>query len=83
VEASLLDEDGRFVIARWLCELSRRPEVESPLFVEVFDVKQQSFPTIIGPDDGSGSLPVSVLLFAQPTTFELSLIPADQLSPGG
>src|SRR4030095_9209295 len=45
-------------ITRWLCESPRRPEVESPLFVEILDIKQQSFPIIENPEDGSRCLPV-------------------------
>ena len=57
-ETSQEQSDRHDEIARWLCESSRRPEVESPLFVEILDVKQQSFPTIKDPEDGSLCLPV-------------------------
>ena len=57
-EARQEHRDRQDAIARWLCEPPRRPEVESPLFVEILDVEQQSFPTIMGPDDGSPIFPV-------------------------
>lgn len=57
-EASQEHKDRKDSIAQWLCELPRRPEPDSRLFVEIFDIKQQSFPTIIGPEDGSQILPV-------------------------
>lgn len=57
-ESSQEHSDRHDEIARWLCESPRRPEVESPLFVEIIDIKQQSFLTIENPEDGSRCLPV-------------------------
>jgi hypothetical protein len=57
-EASQEHSDRHDEIARWLCEPPRRPEVESPLFVEILDIKQQSLLTIEDSEDGSRCLPV-------------------------
>ena len=57
-ESSQQHSDRHDEIERWLCEPPRRPEVDSPLFVTILDIKQQSFPTIENPEDGSRCLPV-------------------------
>lgn len=57
-ESTQEHRDRQDEIARWLCEPPRRPEIESPLFIEILDLKQQSFPTIENPEDGSLCLPV-------------------------
>lgn len=57
-ESSQEHSDRQDEITGWLCEPPRRPEVESPLFVEILDIKQQGFLTIESPEDGSRCLPV-------------------------
>jgi len=57
-EASQEHHDRYDTIARSLCELPRRPEIESPFFVEILDIKRQSFLTINEPEAGSLCLPV-------------------------
>lgn len=57
-ESSQKHRDRRDEIARWLGEPPRRPDVDSPLFVEIVDIKQQGLLTIENPEDGSRCLPV-------------------------